>query len=81
MAFIEYITYDHASPEQKKLYEAFGGPDKTPGNVVRIAGPRPKVLEAHIAFYRAIMGGKSSLTPPQREMIAVVVSGINQCHY
>jgi alkylhydroperoxidase family enzyme len=81
VAFIDYIPYDDASPELKKLYEKYGGSNRTPGNVVRIAGPRPRVLDAHIDFFSAIMVGESALTPQQRELIAVVVSGINQCHY
>jgi alkylhydroperoxidase family enzyme len=81
MAFIDYISYDEASPELRKLYEKYGGPNKTPANVVRIAGPQPKVMDAHIEFYRALMGGQLSITPQQREMIAVVTSGINHCHY
>lgn len=81
MAFIDYISYDDASPELRKLYDKYGGPNKTPANVVRIAGPQPKVMDAHLGFYRALMGGQLSITPQQREMIAVVTSGINQCHY
>ncbi len=81
MAFIDYIEYDDASPELKKLYEQYSGPSNTPANVVRIAGPNPPVLDAHIAFFRAIMMGESPLTRGQREMIATFVSGINNCHY
>ncbi|MFQ5499573.1 MAG: carboxymuconolactone decarboxylase family protein [Candidatus Zixiibacteriota bacterium] len=81
MAFIPYITYDEASNELKKLYEQFGGPSKTPANVMRIAGYNPKAMQAHAAFYRSIMFNKSPLSRQQREMIAVVVSGLNQCHY
>ena len=81
MAYIDYIPYDDASDELKRLYEKLGGKDRTPANIVRIAGHNPKAMESHIDFYRAIMFGKSPLTRRQREMIAVVVSGINDCHY
>lgn len=81
MAFIKYIHYDEASEELRKLYEKYGGKDKIPANIVRIAGTNPKALAAHIDFYRAIMFGKSPLSRDQREMIAVVVSAINECHY
>ena len=51
MAFIEYISYEDASDDLKKLYKLYGGPSATPANIVRIAGPSPKVMEAHINFY------------------------------
>ena len=81
MAFIDYIPFDKASPYLQELYSRFGGAKKTPANVVRIAAPNPPVLEAHIEFYRALMSPESPLSGHQREMIAVVVSSINQCHY
>ncbi|RME19666.1 MAG: peroxidase [Candidatus Zixiibacteriota bacterium] len=81
MAFIEYISYDDASDELKKLYEQYGGADRTPANIVRIACHNPKAMEGHVNFYRAIQHSKSPLSRQQREMIAVVVSGINHCHY
>ena len=81
MAFIDYISYEEASDELKKLYEQYGGADKMPANVVRIAGPNPKAMKAHLDFYRAIMVQKSEISRHQREMIAVLVSVINPCHY
>lgn len=81
MAFIKYITYENASDELKKLYETLGGESKQPANVVRIASPNPKVMETMIPFYRAIMYNPSPLSRQQREMIAIVTSVINQCHY
>lgn len=81
MAFIKYIPYDEASEELKALYEQYGGKDKVPANIVRIAGFNHKALAAHIDFYKAVMFGKSPLSRDQREMIAVVVSAINKCHY
>ena len=81
MAFIKYITYDEASEELRALYDKYGGKNKIPANIVRIAGFNPKAMEAHLDFYRAIMFSKSPLSRDQREMIAVVVSAINSCHY
>jgi alkylhydroperoxidase family enzyme len=81
MAFIDYIPYDQASPELKSLYEELGAPKRHPGNVLQVSGINPPVLDGHVALYRAVMMGRSPLTRQQREMIAVVVSGINECHY
>lgn len=38
-------------------------------------------LAAHDALYRQAMRSTATLRKVEREMIAVVVSGINDCHY
>ena len=38
-------------------------------------------LKGHYELYRSAMKGTPELSRRQREMIAVVVSTINQCHY
>jgi len=50
-------------------------------NVLRVYALRPRHLELWDAFYDDLMRGESGLTKPQREMIAVVVSTVNRCHY
>lgn len=81
MAFIDYIEYDDAPDNLKKFYDRYGGKTKTPANIVRIASTNPPAMKAHLDLYRAIMFQKSDLSRHQREMIAVVVSSINRCHY
>ena len=49
--------------------------------IVRAMSPNPRVLEASMAFYRAVMFGPSPLSRRQREMLAVVTSRVNDCHY
>jgi uncharacterized peroxidase-related enzyme len=50
-------------------------------NVLRVYALRPRHLELWNTFYDDLMRGDSTLTRPQREMIAVVVSTVNRCHY
>jgi uncharacterized peroxidase-related enzyme len=50
-------------------------------NVLRVYALRPRHLELWNAFYDDLMRGDSTLTRQQREMIAVVVSTVNRCHY
>jgi uncharacterized peroxidase-related enzyme len=50
-------------------------------NVLRVYALRPRHLELWNAFYDDLMRGESALTREQREMIAVVVSTANRCHY
>jgi uncharacterized peroxidase-related enzyme len=50
-------------------------------NVLRVYALRPSHLELWTALYDDLMRGDSGLTKVQREMIAVVVSTENRCHY
>jgi uncharacterized peroxidase-related enzyme len=50
-------------------------------NVLRVYAIRPRHLQLWNEFYDELMRGESGLTKSQREMIAVVVSTANRCHY
>lgn len=50
-------------------------------NVQRIFALRPGHLLRWWSHYDELMRGESGLTKAQREMIAVVVSAANRCHY
>ena len=49
--------------------------------IVRLMSPNPEVLGASMEHYKAIMFGPSPLSRAQREMLAVVTSVANGCHY
>mgnify|MGYP003926832717 CR=1 FL=1 len=58
--------------------------DQETGKVDHILGVHslhPEGLAAHLAVYRAAMKSTPGLRKVDREMIAVVVSRINECHY
>jgi uncharacterized peroxidase-related enzyme len=50
-------------------------------NVMRIFALRPDHLLRWWSYYDELLRGESGLTKAQREMIAVVVSVTNRCHY
>ena len=50
-------------------------------HILRLQSLNPAALKASTAFYLAIMYGQSPLSRGQREMLAVVVSRTNGCHY
>src|SRR3954447_1860081 len=50
-------------------------------NVLKIFALRPRHLLGWWAYYDELLRGDSGLTKAQREMIAVVVSAANRCHY
>ena len=81
MAWIDIIDEENAEGSLKEQYdqliEPWGGVD----NILKIHSLNPESLAAHVQLYKTLMYGKSPLRRTDREMIAVVVSAINQCHY
>ena len=81
MAWIKIIDEQNAEGSLKEQYdqliEPWGGVD----NILKIHSLNPESLAAHVKLYKTLMYGKSPLRRTDREMIAVVVSAINQCHY
>jgi len=81
MSYIGYVNFEDGSEELQKLYARYGGSSKCPANIIRISGVNPPVMEQHVNLYRAIVSPKSPLSRHRQEMIAVVVSALNKCHY
>jgi len=50
-------------------------------NIMQIHSLNPKALAAHAALYASAMAGTANLRKVERELIALVVSNINDCHY
>ena len=50
-------------------------------HIVHIMSLNPALMRDSIAFYATSMMGESPLSRVQREMLAVVVSFENHCHY
>ena len=50
-------------------------------NIIRTMSLNPATCDASMGLYVAIMHRPSPLTRRQREMLAVVVSRANDCHY
>lgn len=81
MAWIEVIREADAEGKlreaYRKLTEPWGGVD----NIMKIHSLNLPSLHAHFELYKTLMYGRSGLSRVQREMIAVVVSAVNRCHY
>jgi alkylhydroperoxidase family enzyme len=56
------------------------GSDKV-DHVLKVHSLHPEGLQAHLAVYKASMAGTKGLRKVDREMVAVVVSKTNGCHY
>ena len=82
MAWIDTIDEQDAGEELASLYNRMRDPKSgRVDNILKIHSLHPKGLEAHFALYRTVMAGTESLLKLDREMIALVVSDANGCHY
>jgi alkylhydroperoxidase family enzyme len=82
VAFLRLVDPDEAVGELAREYEAARA--RTSGkvaNIVRSMSLRPRVLRVSMALYREIMFGPSDLSRVERELLAVVTSAANDCHY
>ena len=86
MAWIHVTPELEAEGDLRSLYEelyaqfsheARGSLD----NILQIHSLDPDGLRAHLALYRSAMTSTPTLPRVDREMIAVVVSTLNACHY
>jgi len=80
MPWIKMIDEADADGELAEIY-AQEKIDWSVDNLLKIHSLNPPSLKAHRTLFRTLMYGKSGLTRTQREMIGVVVSALNQCHY
>jgi alkylhydroperoxidase family enzyme len=81
-AWIRVIPEQEADGELKALYDQeFDSEKQGTDNILAVHSLNPPTLRAHAALYHTVMHAKSPLSRTEREMIAVVVSVINQCHY
>ena len=72
MAFIRYLSQEDI-PVDDRVSDL--------DNIIQIHGVHSKTMRHHYDLYRELMYGPGFLTRIQREMIAVVVSAENSCHY
>lgn len=72
MAHIRYVDPE-SIPESERVDDE--------DNILRIHGCHPEVMSRHWALYRELMYGRGPLSRAQREILGLVVSAANECHY
>ncbi|MFI5272801.1 MAG: carboxymuconolactone decarboxylase family protein [Ktedonobacterales bacterium] len=81
MPYIRTIGDDEAGEPLRDDYDAAIKRAGRVANVIRIQGLAPRVLRASVALYSALMIAPGALPRWTRELLAVVVSRTNGCHY
>lgn len=82
VAWIDVIDEANAGADLAPLYApmvdpVYGRVD----NILQIHSLHPEGMRTHWDLYREVMTGTPTLPKVDREMIALVVSVINSCHY
>ena len=81
MAFISVIGPNSADGA---LNDVYAQAERRAGRVyqiLKVMSLSPQALKVSMEMYTTVMFGKSDLSRGQREMLAVVVSAANHCHY
>lgn len=81
MAWIKIIDEDGADGLLARIYNGARQRAGKVFNILKVQSTNPPALQSSISLYTAIMHGESPLSRGQREMLAVVVSRVNNCHY
>jgi len=81
VAHLRLVNEDEASGLLKEEYDAGIARAGKVFNIVKAMSLRPGVLRRSMQLYREAMFGRSGLSRIERELLAVVVSRANDCHY
>ncbi|MBI4718416.1 MAG: carboxymuconolactone decarboxylase family protein [Planctomycetes bacterium] len=81
MAWIQTVDEHRAEGLLAEVYDAAVQRAGRVYNILKIQSLSPAALKAMVELYVATMRGPSALSRAQREMLAVVVSRANHCHY
>jgi uncharacterized peroxidase-related enzyme len=79
--FLRLIDVEAATGELEREYDEAVTRAGKVFNIVKAMSLRPRVLRRSMQLYKEIMFGESELTRAERELLAVVVSAVNDCHY
>ncbi len=81
MAYIQTVSLEAARGILRRVYDQALRRAGRIYQILRIQSLGPESLRASLSLYLSIMHGRSELSRAQREVLAVVVSRTNACHY
>ena len=81
MAWIKLVDQSAARGLLARIYDAAIKRAGKVFEILRVQSNNPSTLKASMDLYAATMFSASPLSRAQREMLAVVVSRANECHY
>ncbi len=81
MAHVRQVSEGEATGVLKRIYDAAAGRTGGVANIIRVMSLDGRSTQASMQFYVSLMKSSNALDPARREMLAAVVSNINECYY
>ncbi len=81
MAWIKTVSDAEAEGSLRRQYDAAKARAGRVFRILKAMSIAPDVLEASMGLYLAVMFRRGGLERRQRELLAVVTSAVNACHY
>jgi uncharacterized peroxidase-related enzyme len=81
MAFIEQISEEQATGEIAQIYATAQKRAGGVANILKVMSLDPATLRTSMQFYLSLMKSKNALSNARKEMLATVVSNVNDCYY
>lgn len=81
MTYIKTIDESEATGELKNIYQELKQKRGKISNILKIHSLLPHTMKDHLKLYTNIMFNKSTIKREDKELIAVVVSRLNNCSY
>ncbi len=81
MAWIKTTSEQDATGRLREIYDTIREGMRIVPNIMQSLSLKPEVLAAVAHVFMTGTFGSSNLSRVQEEMVATVVSSLNQCHY
>lgn len=81
MAYIRQIDEGEAQGPLKAVYDAAGGRAGSVAKIIKVMSLDERSVAGSMDFYVSLMKSTNALDPARREMLAAVVSNVNDCFY
>lgn len=81
MAFIKQVSDDEATGVLQRVYDAARQRNGAVANIIRVMSLDGRSVQGSMQFYMSLMKTDNALSGARREMLAAVVSNINECYY
>jgi uncharacterized peroxidase-related enzyme len=81
MAFLKLTNEADAAGPLKRLYDTSRARAGYVANIIKVMSRDPLTAEASLLFYTRLMKADNALSRARKEMLATVVSNLNDCYY
>jgi alkylhydroperoxidase family enzyme len=81
MSWIAQIDEDAATGQIARLYETSRQRAGSVANIIKVMSRDARTTEQSMVFYVTLMKSPNALDAARREMLAAVVSNVNDCYY